>query len=250
MNDLERKRAELMARLARRIRSPETLRAMAAVPRERFVPPEHQSLAYLDIPLSIGEGQTISQPTMVAEMTAALRLAPRDKVLEVGTGSGYQAAVLAEVASDGMVVTVERLPTLAARAEATLAELDYRNIVVEPAGAVPGCLERGPYDAILVAAAAPSIPPSLLSQLRVGGRMALPVGPREQQELLLVLKTGEGHLHQRPWPLPLRPPARRRGVRGVMGPVTENMRSILTTTQNWNLFGLLWCSYADTGPER
>ena len=181
-----------MAQLARRIRSPQTLRAIAAVPRERFVPPEHLSLAYTDIPLSIGEGQTISQPTMVAEMTAALRLSPSDKILEVGTGSGYQAAVLAEMSPNGMVVTVERLPMLASRAEAILAELDYRNVVVEPAGPVPGCPERGPYDAILVAAAAPSIPPSLLAQLRVGGRMILPVGPREQQELLLVLKTGEG----------------------------------------------------------
>ena len=181
-----------MARLARRIRSPETLRAMAAAPRERFVPPEYRSQAYEDIPLSIGEGQTISQPTMVAEMTAALRLSPREKILEVGCGSGYQAAVLAEAAPEGMVVTVERLPALAARAEATLRELDYRNVVVELAGPVPGCPERGPYDAILVAAAAPSIPPSLLSQLRVGGRMTIPVGPREQQELLLALKTGEG----------------------------------------------------------
>ena len=192
MNDLERSRARLMTRLGRRIRSPETLRAMATVPRERFVPPESRSRAYLDVPVAIGDGQTISQPSIVAEMTAALRLMPRDKVLEVGAGSGYQAAVLAEIASHGMVVTVERLPALAARAEATLAELDYRNVVVEPAGAVPGCPERGPYDAILVAAAAPAIPASLLSQLRVAGRMVLPVGPREEQELLLVLKTGEG----------------------------------------------------------
>jgi len=192
MSELERKRAELLTKLAGRIRSPETLRAMAAVPRERFVPPEQRSMAYLDIPLAIGEGQTISQPTMVAEMTAALRLLRRDKVLEVGAGSGYQAAVLAETAPDGFVVTVERLPALAARAEATLRELDYRNVVVELAGPVPGCPERGPYDAILVAAAAPAIPQSLLSQLRVGGRMTLPVGSREQQELLLVLKTGEG----------------------------------------------------------
>ena len=192
MSELERKRAELLRKLSGRIRSPETLRAMAAVPRERFVPPERRSRAYQDIPLAIGEGQTISQPTMVAEMTAALRLSPRDKVLEVGCGSGYQAAVLAEAAPDGFVVTVERLPALAARAEATLRELDYRNVVVELAGPTPGCPERGPYDAILVAAAAPAIPQSLLSQLRVGGRMTLPVGTREQQELLLVLKTGEG----------------------------------------------------------
>ena len=181
-----------MEGIQRRVRSEETLRAMDAVPRERFVLPEFRGVAYQDIPLPIGEGQTISQPTIVAEMTAALRLAPRDKVLEVGTGSGYQAAVLAELASDGFVVTVERVPTLAARAEATLSELDYRNIVVEMTGPVLGCAERGPYDAILVAAAAPAIPPSLLSQLRVGGRMVLPVGPRAEQQLLLALKTSEG----------------------------------------------------------
>ena len=165
---------------------------MEAVPRERFVPAELRNLAYQDIPLPIGEGQTISQPTMVAEMTAALRLSAREKVLEVGCGSGYQAAVLAQLASDGLVVTVERLQPLAVRAEATLQEMDCRNVVVELAGPVPGCPERGPYDAILVAAAAPAIPPSLLAQLRVGGRMTLPVGSREEQDLLLALKTGEG----------------------------------------------------------
>lgn len=192
MADLQQQKAALMAQLARRIRSPAVLQAMEAVPRERFVPPDLRGSSYLDIPLPIGGGQTISQPTMVAEMTAALRLNARDKVLEVGGGSGYQAAVLAQLAPDGFVVTVERLPDLAARAEATLAELDYRNVVVEMAGPAPGCPERGPYDAVLVAAAAPAIPPSLVSQLRVGGRMTLPVGPREEQELLLVLKTGEG----------------------------------------------------------
>ena len=181
-----------MEQLARRIRAPDVLRAMAVVPRERFVPLDSRSMAYLDIPLPIGEGQTISQPAIVAEMSAALRLGSRDKILEVGGGSGYQAAVLAQLAPDGMVVTVERLPELAARAEATLLDLDYRNVAVEPAGPVPGCPERGPYDAILVAAAAPNIPPSLLGQLRVGGRMTLPVGSREAQQLLLVLKTGEG----------------------------------------------------------
>ena len=187
-----RTRATLMDQLARRIRSPEVMRALEAVPRERFVPDELRGMSYQDIPLPIGEGQTISQPTMVAEMTAALRVSPREKVLEVGCGSGYQAAVLAQLACDGLVVTVERLPGLATRAEATLQELDYRNVVVELSGPVPGCPERGPYDAILVAAAAPAIPQSLLAQLRVGGRMALPIGSREEQELLLVLKTGEG----------------------------------------------------------
>ena len=144
MTDLAKSRATLMEQLARRIRSPEVLQAMAAVPRERFVPAELRSRAYLDIPLPIGEGQTISQPTMVAEMTAALRIYARDKILEVGSGSGYQAAVLAKLAPQGMVVTVERLPELAARAEATLLGLDYRNVVVEMAGPVPGCPERGP----------------------------------------------------------------------------------------------------------
>ena len=192
MTDLEKEKAELMQRLSRRVRSPQTVKAMASVPRERFVPPDQRNRAYHDIALSIGEGQTISQPTMVAHMTDALRLTPRDKVLEVGAGSGYQAAVLAAAAPQGMVVTVERLPSLAASAEATLQELDYRNVVVELEGPVLGCPERGPYDAILVAAAAPAIPASLLLQLRVGGRMAIPVGPRKQQELMLVLKTGEG----------------------------------------------------------
>ena len=192
MTDLAKSRAALLEQLSRRIRAPNVLRAMGAVPRECFVPPDSRHMAYLDIPLPIGEGQTISQPTMVAEMTAALRLSARDKILEVGGGSGYQAAVLAHLAPEGMVVTVERLPALASRAEATLLELDYRNVVVEPAGLAPGCPERGPYDAVLVAAAAPAIPPSLMAQLRVGGRMALPVGSREEQELLLVLKTGEG----------------------------------------------------------
>ena len=192
MTDLAKSRAALMEQLARRIRAPDVLRAMAVVPRERFVPPDSRSMAYLDIALPIGEGQTISQPAIVAEMSAALRLGSRDKILEVGGGSGYQAAVLAQLAPDGMVVSVERLPELAARAEATLLGLDYRNVVVELAGPVPGCPERGPYDAILVAAAAPAIPPSLLAQLRVGGRMTLPVGSREAQQLLLVLKTGEG----------------------------------------------------------
>lgn len=189
---MARQKAELLARLAARVAAPATLRAMAAVPRERFVPPEYRAMAWQDIPLSIGEGQTISQPTIVAQMSAALRLSRRDRVLEVGCGSGYQAAVLAQLAPDGLVVTVERRPALAARAADVLAELDYRNIVVEPAGPTPGCPERGPYDAILVAAAAPDIPPSLLRQLRVGGRMIIPVGPRHQQQLLLALKTGEG----------------------------------------------------------
>ena len=192
MSELERRRAELLTKLAGRIRSPETLRAMAAVPRERFVPPEQRSLAYLDIPLSIGEGQTISQPTMVAEMTSALRLSPRDKVLEVGAGSGYQAAVLSTLLPEGRVVSMELVPTLADHARVLLRSLGYDNVDVQLAGPALGCPERGPFDAIVVTAAAPQIPPSLVSQLRVGGRLVAPVGKLEQQDLVVADRTGEG----------------------------------------------------------
>ena len=217
MDDLKRSRSELLAKLSRRIRSPETLRAMAAVPRERFVPMEQRSMAYLDIPLSIGEGQTISQPTMVAEMTAALRLSSRDKVLEVGTGSGYQAAVLAEAAPDGFVVTVERLPTLAARAEAALRELDYRNVVVELAGPVPGCPERGPYDAILVAAAAPAIP--AVAAVAAQGWRAHGAACRSPRAAGVAAgaENRRGRVHQRPGAVPVRPAAGSGGVWGVNG---------------------------------
>ena len=187
-----REKRGLFNNLRKEIHDEKVLRAMEQVPRELFVPPEGQRMAYKDVALPIGKGQTISQPYIIALMTSVLELRGTEKVLEVGTGSGYQAAILAQIAADGMVVTVERLQDLAARAEATLLELDYRNVVVELTGPVPGCPERGPCDAILVAAAAPAIPPSLLAQLRVGGRMTLPVGSREEQELLLVLKTGEG----------------------------------------------------------
>lgn len=185
-------RKELFSSLRRSIRSKSVLRAMQRVPREVFVPIEERHLAYLDIPLAIGEGQTISQPYIVALITEALRLQPGDKVLEVGTGSGYQAAVLAEMVPQGKVVTVEVVRRLAQRARDTLSDLGYKNVLVEDASEDLGCPERGAYDAIVVSAAAPSLPSSLISQLAVGGRMVVPVGDRDQQELVCALRTGEG----------------------------------------------------------
>ena len=185
-------RKELFSSLRRRIRSASVLRAMERVPREAFVPASERPMAYLDIPLSIGEGQTISQPYIVALITEALCLQPADRVLEVGGGSGYQAAVLAELVPKGSVVTVELVRALAQRARDTLDDLDYRNIVVEDAVETLGCPWRGPYDAIVVSAAGPSLSPTLIAQLAVGGRMVAPVGKRGQQELVCVLRTGEG----------------------------------------------------------
>ena len=185
-------RKELFSNLRRSIRSKSVLSAMQRVPREAFVPTGERPMAYLDVPLTIGEGQTISQPYIVALITEALRLQPADRVLEVGAGSGYQAAVLAEMVPEGKVVTVEVVRCLAQRAREILCALDYENIVVEDADETLGCPWRGPYDAIVVSAAAPSLSPALVSQLAVGGRMVVPVGNRDQQELVCALRTGEG----------------------------------------------------------
>jgi protein-L-isoaspartate(D-aspartate) O-methyltransferase len=185
-------RKDLFASLRRNIRPRPVLQAMERVPRDEFVPfGEHRS-AYLDTALAIGEGQTISQPYMVALITEALRLQPAEQVLEVGAGSGYQAAVLSEMVPDGRVIAVELVRSLTQRARDTLDDLGYKNIVVENATESLGCSWRGPYDAIVVSAAAPRLPFSLISQLAVGGRIVLPVGKRDQQELVCVLRTGEG----------------------------------------------------------
>ena len=185
-------RKDLFSSLRRSIRSVSVLRAMERVPREAFVPTGERPDSYLDLPLAIGEGQTISQPYIVALITEALRLQPADRVLEVGAGSGYQAAVLAKLVPDGKVVTVELVRSLAQRARDTLNDLDYENIVVEDATDTLGCPWRGPYDAIVVSAAAPTLSPTLIAQLAVGGRMVVPVGDRDRQELVCVLRTGEG----------------------------------------------------------
>ena len=185
-------RKTLFSSLRRKIRSAPVVRAMERVPREEFVSIWERPRAYRDEPLSIGEGQTISQPYIVALITEALRLQPTDRVLELGAGSGYQAAVLAELVTDGNVVTVELVPSLAQQARETLAGLGYRNIVVEESTGSLGCPRLGPYDAIVVSAAAPTLSPTLLSQLALGGRLVVPVGSRDQQELVCALRTGEG----------------------------------------------------------
>ena len=155
--------------------------AIARVPRERFVPLDIQHLAYDDTPLPIGQEQTISQPYMVALMTEALELTGSEKVLELGTGSGYQTAILAELAR--LVVTVERLPALAESAKKVLDSLGYTNIVYHLAGETLGRPEDAPYDAIITTAGAPKIPPELIGQLAIGGRLVIPVGTRYVQEL-------------------------------------------------------------------
>jgi len=164
--DFEAARARLMEHLRTEIRDERVLAAMSRVPRERFVPAEERHLAYEDRPLPIGLEQTISQPFIVALMTQALELTGREKVLEIGAGSGYQAAILGELAR--LVITVERLPTLAEAANEVLNSLGYNNIVVHLAQETLGWPEEAPYDAIIATAGAPGVPPDLLAQLAIG----------------------------------------------------------------------------------
>lgn len=177
------------------VRDPRVLAAMRRVPRERFVPEEARAEAFEDHPLPIGHGQTISQPSLVAYMTELAALRPDSRVLEIGTGSGYQAAILAELCEH--VFTVEIIPALARRAEALLRELGYRNISVRQADGYDGWAEEAPFDAIVVTAAAPAMPPPLMDQLQDGGRLVIPIGEaRGEQEIVLGTRRGE-HLHTR-----------------------------------------------------
>jgi len=171
---------------ARDVRDERVLRAMAEIPRHEFVPDEQRRSAYGDHPLPIGDGQTISQPFIVARMTELLGLVGREKVLEIGTGCGYQAAVLAELA--GRVCSVERLPKLAARARQTLESLGYTNVWVRTANGTFGWPDEAPFDRILVAAGGPAVPPPLFEQLAEGGRMVMPVGPVDSQKLSVIEK--------------------------------------------------------------
>jgi protein-L-isoaspartate(D-aspartate) O-methyltransferase len=164
--------------------------AIAAVPRERFVPGVLQDRAYDDNALPIGSDQTISQPSLVALMIAEMRIQPADRVLEVGTGSGYQAAVLAKLARE--VVSVERVPELAERARIVLQELGITNVEVRDVGDQLGWPDGAPYDSIIVAAAAPEVPSSLVRQLRTGGRLVIPVGNRIDQSVTIVTRTEDG----------------------------------------------------------
>ena len=184
--DFATARARLIEHLRSEINDERVLRAMEHIPREMFIPQSSHQEAYEDRPVPIGLGQTISQPYIVALMTEALELKGPEKVLEVGTGSGYQAAILAELAR--LVITVERLETLANHAKELLRQLGYKNVEVHVAGPSIGWPEEAPYDAIIVTAAAPVVSPELLDQLAVGGRMVIPVGSRYEQQLLKVVK--------------------------------------------------------------
>jgi protein-L-isoaspartate(D-aspartate) O-methyltransferase len=173
-----------------------TLAAMRSVPRHQFVPKEHRALAYEDIPLPIGHGQTISQPTVVALMTQLIRPRAGKRVLEVGTGSGYQAAVLAKTGC--RVWTIEIFRALAEEARARLARLGYSSVAVRHGDGYAGWPEEAPFDAIVVTAAADSIPPALLDQLAPAGRLVMPVGDElTYQELVLVEKDATGRLTSR-----------------------------------------------------
>ena len=174
----------------RGISDPRVLAAMGTVPRELFVPPTRRDRAYEDAALPIGHGQTISQPYVVAAMCELLSLRGDERVLDVGTGSGYAAAVLAELAAE--VVSIERLPALAETARVALAEAGYERVDVRIGDGSLGAPDRAPFDAIAVAAATPWVPDALAEQLALDGRLVLPRGSRSLQHLVLVVRTADG----------------------------------------------------------
>lgn len=193
----EEQRARMVEHhLARRgVSDRRVLEAFAIVPREQFVPDDLITHAYDDAPLPIGDGQTISQPFVVALTIAAMELAPTDRVLEIGTGSGYAAAILGKIAHE--VVTVERIANLATIARERLARLGFANVSVHHADGSLGWPSRAPYDGIAVAAGAPHVPRALLEQLAVGGRLVIPAGPAEDQRLLVIVRRDESKYEQR-----------------------------------------------------
>lgn len=176
--------------IARGIKDKRVIQAMRKVPRHVFIPETNRSRAYDDSPVPIGQGQTISQPYIVACMTELLHLSPDDTVLEIGTGSGYQAAILAEIAKE--VYTIEIIPELGKRAENALQELHYENIKVKIGDGYHGWPEYAPFDAIIVTAAPEYIPEPLIDQLKMDGRLVVPVGVYPYQELKQIVKTPEG----------------------------------------------------------
>jgi protein-L-isoaspartate(D-aspartate) O-methyltransferase len=185
---------------SRGIRDERVLAAMGEVPRHLFVPPADQASAYADTPLPIGHGQTISQPYIVGFMTEALQLEPSHKVLEIGTGSGYQAAILGKLA--GEVYTIELVPELAERARAALAAQGFDNVHVRAGDGYQGWPEHAPFDRIMVTAAPEDVPQALVDQLAPGGRMVVPVGPQfGDQELRILTKTPDGIVTERSLPV-------------------------------------------------
>jgi protein-L-isoaspartate(D-aspartate) O-methyltransferase len=176
--------------VSRGIKDPRVLAAMAKVPRHLFIDEELRDRAYDDHPLPIGESQTISQPYMVALMVEALRLKGEERVLEIGTGSGYEAAILAELCAQ--VFSIERVEELAAKARVALASLGYRNVAILVGDGTLGWEEHAPYDAVVVSAAAPCLARPLLEQLRLGGCLVVPMGEEELQTLVRVWKEGGG----------------------------------------------------------
>jgi protein-L-isoaspartate(D-aspartate) O-methyltransferase len=183
---LSRKRMVEEQLIPRGINDPRVLQAFRKVPRHKFAPEEYAQSAYEDYPLPIGEGQTISQPYMVALMTQSLQLSAKDSVLEIGTGSGYQAAILAELAKK--VYTVERVASLAKNAEQTLNNLGYRDIRIKVYNGTMGWSEHAPYDGIVVTAGSPSIPQPLVKQLKNEARLVIPIGESFSQILTVVKK--------------------------------------------------------------
>ena len=210
--DLRMRRLEMVQQQIweRDVTDPRVLEAMRTVPRERFVPAHLVSHAYDDGPLPIGHGQTISQPYVVAYMTEALGVEPQHRVLEIGTGSGYQAAVLARLARE--VYTIEIVPALAQSAAAVLREIGYSNVHVREGDGYVGWPEQAPFDRIMVTAAPTEIPQPLLDQLATGGRLVIPVGPAGgMQFVTIVEKTERGTVERRTLPVQFVPFTRGRG---------------------------------------
>jgi len=195
-SDYQRERLAMVEDQLRRrgISDPRVLEAMGKVPRHLFVPGDYQDSAYDDRPLPIGEGQTISQPYMVAIMTQSLGLKGRERVLEIGTGSGYQAAILAELARE--LYTMERIPGLTQNAQKVLREQGYQSISFRTGDGSKGWPEEAPFDGIIVTAAAPEIPQTFKSQLAEGGRLLIPTGPRYTQTLYKLTRQGDRFIEE------------------------------------------------------
>jgi protein-L-isoaspartate(D-aspartate) O-methyltransferase len=179
----------------RGIRNPEVLRVIRAVPRHEFVPSDMREFAYEDRPLSIGYGATISQPYIVAAMSELLNPKPHHKVLEIGTGSGYQAAILAHLVRD--VYTIEIVPELAKSAAETLRRLSYKNVYVRQGDGYKGWPEQAPFDGIILTAAPPQVPQALINQIKPGGVLVAPVGAAMDQQLIVVEKLMDGQIRRR-----------------------------------------------------